>query len=1524
LRRSKLELALRTTLLYLLFGALWILLSDQILSFFVLYNTQQVTYQTLKGWFFILASGILLYLLLRREMAARKGAEQEITWLASFPERNPNPVVEIDFTGAVFYMNPAAQDRFPDLREQGFKHPLLEGLELMIDRFKHEGIGELQREIQIDNDWYSQPVYYLPEAGRLRVYGTEITERKRAEQQTIHMKRLYSTLSQVNQTIVRVKNRDELYRAICDVVVKFGGFSAAWIGLLDEGPGEVRPIVANGPDVNNWSFPAINIHTEAHTQGPIARAIHSSSVSTSEKLQTEENVQIWYDQLQQRGWYSAAVIPFSLKGRTIGTLILVSQEKGLFNDEDEVRLLDEMGLDISFALDILETEAERKQAEEEIQSRSRQLSALLEASQSLTESLNLAQTLQKITDKVVDVLRVEKTAIYLADGEHLYLGASTPPLPPEFPETLRRAMPADHPHIAEALVTGQSVIVTDTASAPLTPAEQMVSDTLGLRSLLYVPLAAKKDAIGILILGTMGVTRKFSRSERDLALALSNQAALAITNAKLYEDLVRHVQELENQITERKQAEEALYESEERLRLSLQAANQGLYDLNVQTGDAIVNREYAQMLGYDPETFVETNAAWIKRLHPDDHESVAKAYSDYISGLLPEYRIEFRQRMQDNNWKWILSLGKVIEYDAEGKPLRMLGTHTDITERKQAEKALRESEERFRLLFENNHTVMMLIEPVSGSIKNANMAAAEFYGYSLSELCAMNINDINTLTPDEVQAERMRALKEERNFFNFQHRLSNSEIRSVEVHSAPIEVDDNTLLFSIVYDVTERKLAEEALHNSQAQMTGIFNSAMDAIISTDAAQHILIFNPAAEAMFRCSQSEAIGQPLERFIPSRFRSAHSNHVENFAQTGATNRAMGHLGVLYGLRKDGVEFPIEASISKINMSGNELFTVILRDVTERKQAEKQIQRQIKHLNALRMVDIAISSSFDLNIILNVVLQQVFSQLGADASAIILLNPHLQTIEYAASRGFRSNSIQHTRLKLGEGYASQAVLERQTIHISALMESGSKLAKGLPFAREEFTDYYGIPLIVKGEVKGVLEIYHRSHLKTDSEWLEFLEALAGQAAIAIDNAQLFENLQRSNLTLECRVEERTRELNRTNAELEHANRIKDEFLANMSHELRTPLTSILGLSEALLEEIRDPLSEYQHKSLQIIESSGRHLLELINDILDLSKIEAGKFDFYPQPVSVDEICKSSLSFVKSQAVKKSITVTYIQDISISRIFADPRRLKQILVNLLSNAVKFTPTNGEVILQINADLEQDLIKFSIIDNGIGIAAQDLRRLFQPFVQVDSGLNRQHEGTGLGLALVQKLTDLHGGSVQVESEVGKGSRFTINLPCLQEEMAKLEKLETHPRHPIRERAENTEVPVEAPLHLGLILLADDNMPSVLTIGEYLESHGYEVVVAHDGSEAVEKAEAIHPDLILMDIQMPVMNGLEAIARLRGNARFADMPIIALTALAMPGDRERSLLAGANEYMSKPVSLKLLAKTINELLGKQA
>jgi PAS domain S-box-containing protein len=592
----------------------------------------------------------------------------------------------------------------------------------------------------------------------------------------------------------------------------------------------------------------------------------------------------------------------------------------------------------------------------------------------------------------------------------------------------------------------------------------------------------------------------------------------------------------------------------------------------------------------------------------------------------------------------------------------------------------------------------------------------------------------------------------------------------------------------------------------------------------------------------------------------------------------------------------------------------------DITERVQAEEQIQRQLKRLNGLRVIDIAIGSSLDLHVTLDVVLQQIISLLDVDACTVLLVNSELNTIECIASRGFHSDAPPYHDLDLGKGYARRAVDKRKVVHISEVMGTGSSLAAALHFANESFVDYFSAPLIVKGEVKGVLEIYHRSSVQMDPEWMDFLETLAGQAAIAVDNAQLFLSLQRANAELEGRVAERTMELNNANAELERANRTKDEFLANMSHELRTPLNSIIGLSESLLEQRRGTLNGNQQKSLEMIGASGGHLLELINDILDLSKIEAGKFDFYPQPVSLDEFCRSCLAFVKTQAYKKSITVTYIPEPFVSKIFADPRRLKQILVNLLINAVKFTSENGRVTLRVNADLEQDLIQFAVIDNGIGITPENLQRLFQPFVQVDSSLTRQYEGTGLGLTIVQKLTDLHGGSVQVQSKFGEGSCFTINLPCGQNEIANLENIQSETRFYALEKAEKTEIVLEITTPQATILLAEDNMSNVLLISEYLESLGYEIVVAHDGLEAIEKAETGNPDIILMDIQMPGINGLDAIARLRSQVEFVTIPIIALTALAMPGDRERCLLAGATEYMSKPVSLKSLKQMIENFL----
>jgi CheY-like chemotaxis protein len=224
------------------------------------------------------------------------------------------------------------------------------------------------------------------------------------------------------------------------------------------------------------------------------------------------------------------------------------------------------------------------------------------------------------------------------------------------------------------------------------------------------------------------------------------------------------------------------------------------------------------------------------------------------------------------------------------------------------------------------------------------------------------------------------------------------------------------------------------------------------------------------------------------------------------------------------------------------------------------------------------------------------------------------------------------------------------------------------------------------------------------------------------------------------------------------------------------------------------------------------------------------------------------------------------------------------------------------------------------VIDTGMGISEQDLKQLFQPFVQVDNSLNRQFEGTGLGLVLVERLTDLHGGSVHVESEPGKGSRFTLNLPWGQLLLAQQEAIEAGGEPAAEEERQKTSITLSQSSEKGTILLAEDNPSNILMIGEYLEDHGYEIINAHDGMEAIEQAQKTNPKIILMDIQMPAMDGLEAIRHLRSDSRFDSTPIIALTALAMPGDRERCLEAGANEYLSKPVSLKKLLKTIEKML----
>jgi PAS domain S-box-containing protein len=410
----------------------------------------------------------------------------------------------------------------------------------------------------------------------------------------------------------------------------------------------------------------------------------------------------------------------------------------------------------------------------------------------------------------------------------------------------------------------------------------------------------------------------------------------------------------------------------------------------------------------------------------------------------------------------------------------------------------------------------------------------------------------------------------------------------------------------------------------------------------------------------------------------------------------------------------------------------------------------------------------------------------------------------------------------------------------------------------------------------------------------------------------------LKREKDTLAKKVANQTAELRMANIELMEADQLKDEFLANMSHELRTPLTSILGMSEALQKNVYGSLNEKQLQCIQLVKDSGNHLLNLINDILDITKINAGKLELEIHNVIIESFCQNSLQFIMQEAHKKLQKVITNIDSSVKTMQGDELRLKQMLVNLLSNAVKFTPKGGTIGLEVVGDIENKKVYFTVWDTGVGIRKEDMKKLFKPFTQLDSSLSRQYAGTGLGLALINKIVELHKGKMSVDSEVGKGSRFTVSLPW---------ELPVDQAKPSNDLISN-ELAIVSPISImkleqeieaneSLILLVEDEEGIIKLVSDVLLYIGYRIVTVRDGNDVIKKLEEKRPDLILMDIQLPNINGFDLIRFIRSDDILSDIPIVVLTGLAMQGDRERCLEAGANDYMSKPIKLDMLVRAID-------
>jgi PAS domain S-box-containing protein len=703
---------------------------------------------------------------------------------------------------------------------------------------------------------------------------------------------------------------------------------------------------------------------------------------------------------------------------------------------------------------------------------------------------------------------------------------------------------------------------------------------------------------------------------------------------------------------------------------------------------------------------------------------------------------------------------------------------------------------------------------------------------------------------------------------------------------------------AIQKELSERKRIEKDLRVSEVHYRELADSITDILFELDQDLHYTHWNRASEMLTGIPVKDAIGKSMHDIFGESEEQTRISQIYEGVLKNLQPRTFETVLLLNGQKRS---FEINAYPSTRGVS------VVAKDVTERKQSETIMQKRFELME--------FSAHHTLDELMQKTTDEVSELTGSSIGFFHFVEEdqttlRMQTWSTHALQLFHVPLSEGTHLPLDQaGVWAEAARQRRPL-IQNDYESLSK-RKGVPQGHVPITREMIIPIIRNERIMAIMGIANKSQDYTQSD-LETAERLADYAWDITERKQMELALEAERNQLAQRVDERTSDLSRANSNLARALRVKDEFLANMSHELRTPLNAILGLSESLGEQIAGPLNEKQQKYIATIGESGHHLLSLINDILDLAKIDAGQITLDINKVDIHSVCQASLRMIKQLAQKKNQEVSLEIDEGLGLMWADERRLKQMIVNLLGNAVKFTPENGRLGLEVHGDEEANKISFTVWDKGIGIKEEDLTRLFQPFVQLDSGLARETTGTGLGLALVAQMARLHGGSITIASEPENGSRFTIVLPwepALAMDAAARMKI-TGKFRAIKLDEKNKPT----------ILLVEDTKEVTMMVKDYLELTGYKVVTAQDGVDAIVQAKLVRPDLILMDVQMPRMDGLEATRKLRSEPDFRYTPIIALTALAMPSDRERCLEAGMDEYISKPVNLKALIKIIQGCL----
>jgi len=911
-------------------------------------------------------------------------------------------------------------------------------------------------------------------------------------------------------------------------------------------------------------------------------------------------------------------------------------------------------------------------------------------------------------------------------------------------------------------------------------------------------------------------------------------------------------------ITERKQAEDALNRSNQLLRDTGAMAKVGGWEFDIATQEQVWTEEVYRIHEIDM-TYKPNVTTGIDFYTPTSRPIIERAVQRVIENDEP-FDVELEIITAKGNLRWVRAAGKKDQ--EHGK---VIGTFQDITERKQTDQKLRESEARLNLALETNNTGVWELNLLDHTAFRT-LIHDRIFGYETllpSWTYEMFLEHVLPEDRPEVDRHFSEAIAKQSDW-NFECRIlrTDGEVRWIFAMGRHIQVSKGEALqmLGIVQDITERKRVEEALKASEELFKNYLEYAPDGVYISDTKGTFIYGNRKCEEIIGYRREEVIGK---NFLELNILPKQSlNKAAQLLQANMEGKSTGPDEIEL-THKEGHLVPVEINTSVVQRAGQGIVLAFVRDITTRKQAENALKASEERFKHLAEVFPETIFEADLKGKITYVNKHGFDLFGytkkdmdAGVNAFDLMAP-----------ADRDKAIQRVLEKIQGISSDKGYLEYQ-----AMKKDGSM------FHAMAMT----VPLIIDGKPIGlrgfILDITARKQEE---------EALL----------------------------ETNRLLEKATTEAKMANAAKSDFLANMSHEIRTPMNAIIGMADLLWDS---SLTPEQRQQVKIFRSAGENLLTLINDILDLSKVESGQLILESMPFDLFNIVEKTCEVMAARATNRNIELACrIRPDVPQRIQGDPTRLRQVIINLLGNAVKFTE-KGEIVLTV-LPLTEDatgekprFLQFSVRDTGIGIHAEKLNAIFEKFTQSDSSITRKYEGTGLGLTISRQIVELMGGKVWVESQPGEGSTFFFTMPL--EEAPPEEGQKTVSRPPIDMQGLN-------------ILVVDDNATNRLILRETLLQWECVVTEAASGEEALkalDKAKKGKPfHIAILDCQMPGMDGFTLAQKIRDNPKFASLKILLLTSESRNSDRRRAKNIDLTGYLIKPVKRQELKESIQASLGRE-